>query len=378
MIDLAKVRPGSTLRIPFGSYAAATGAPGAVTNFADADIQVYKDGNTTARASAVGLTAITSFNGLVGINVITVDLSDDTTAGFWSGGSEYFIVVGDITVDGQTLRFPLVRFVIGIRSEILCTTIATLASQTSFTLTAGSADNSAYVGCTAYIHKFNSVVQCCMGVVSAYTGSTKTVTLASDPAIYTMTVKDSVSLFPRANVYAVGGTVQTARDLGATLGVAGAGLTALGDTRIANLDATISSRTKPADTQARVTLADTVTTYAGNTVQTGDTYALANGASGFVAIKAAIAALNNLAAGAAMTLTAGERTALANALLDLADAVETGLTPRQALRLLAAAEGGKVATALVTIRNAVADSKTRISATVDATGNRTAITTDLT
>lgn len=48
-------------------------------------------------------------------------------------------------------------------------------------------------------------------------------------------------------------------DAFARLGVAGAGLTALGDTRIANLDATISSRTKPADTQAAVTLVTTTT-----------------------------------------------------------------------------------------------------------------------
>lgn len=57
------------------------------------------------------------------------------------------------------------------------------------------------------------------------------------------------------------------------VGAAGAGLTALGDARIANLDATVSSRTKPADTQARVTLVDTVTTLTGHTPQTGDTYA---------------------------------------------------------------------------------------------------------
>lgn len=72
----------------------------------------------------------------------------------------------------------------------------------------------------------------------------------------------------------VPGTVQPQTgDSYARLGAAGAGLTALGDARIANLDATISSRTKPADTQARVTLVDTVTTYTGNTPQTGDSYA---------------------------------------------------------------------------------------------------------
>lgn len=43
------------------------------------------------------------------------------------------------------------------------------------------------------------------------------------------------------------------------IGAAGAGLTALGDTRIANLDATVSSRTKPADTQAAVTTVTNLT-----------------------------------------------------------------------------------------------------------------------
>ena len=40
-----------------------------------------------------------------------------------------------------------------------------------------------------------------------------------------------------------------------------------------------------------VKLADTLTTYTGNTVQTGDTFALANGASGFVATKVDTAAI---------------------------------------------------------------------------------------
>lgn len=47
-------------------------------------------------------------------------------------------------------------------------------------------------------------------------------------------------------------TAQTG-DAYARIGAAGAGLTALGDARLANLDAAVSSRTKPADTQAAVT-----------------------------------------------------------------------------------------------------------------------------
>jgi hypothetical protein len=87
------------------------------------------------------------------------------------------------------------------------------------------------------------------------------------------------------------------------------------------------------------------------------------------------------AVGSAMTLTSGERDSIAAAHLDLSNGIEVGLTPRQAHRLEAAAAAGKLsgaATSTVVIRNAVADSKPRVTATVDVDGNRTAITTDVT
>jgi hypothetical protein len=90
------------------------------------------------------------------------------------------------------------------------------------------------------------------------------------------------------------------------------------------------------------------------------------------------------AAGAGLTEAGGtgdQLTDIPAAILDLAAGVETGLTLRQAMRLLLAAEAGKLsgaATTTITIRNAVADSKNRIVATVDADGNRSAVTYDLT
>lgn len=72
---------------------------------------------------------------------------------------------------------------------------------------------------------------------------------------------------------------------------------------------------------------------------------------------------------------------IADAVLDRANAIETGLTPRQALRLIAAANAGIVsgaATTTITLRNAVQDSKARITATVDADGNRSSILWDVT
>lgn len=65
---------------------------------------------------------------------------------------------------------------------------------------------------------------------------------------------------------------------------------------------------------------------------------------------------------------------------DLGDGVELALTPRQAMRLIAAASAGKLSGAEGTeirIRD-LADSTDRIIATVDESGNRLAVVTDVT
>jgi hypothetical protein len=72
------------------------------------------------------------------------------------------------------------------------TTIATLASQTSFTLTAGSADDDAYNNCTIVIEDVTTSTQKAVGIISDYVGSTLTVTLKYDPAIFTMAATDKV------------------------------------------------------------------------------------------------------------------------------------------------------------------------------------------
>lgn len=80
-----------------------------------------------------------------------------------------------------------------------------------------------------------------------------------------------------------GNTPQTG-DSFARIGAAGAGLTALGDSRIANLDTTVSSRmatfSLPSNFSAllisaggHISNVDTLTTYTGNTPQTGDSFA---------------------------------------------------------------------------------------------------------
>ncbi len=126
-----------------------------------------------------------------------------------------------------------------------------------------------------------------------------------------------------------------------------------------NVNATISSRS----------------TYAGTAV------ASVTGAVGSVAAGGITAASFGASAIDAASLATDAVNEIADGLLDRAAGIETGLTPRQALRLNSAALAGVLsgaATTEILIRNAVANAKTRITATVDADGNRTAVVTDVT
>ena len=89
---------------------------------------------------------------------------------------------------------------------------------------------------------------------------------------------------------------------------------------------------------------------------------------------------DNLPASPAATSDIPSAAANAAALLDSADGVETGLTPRGALRLIAAALAGVLSgagTSTVVVKNAVANTKTRITATTDEVGNRSVVNTDV-
>jgi len=83
-------------------------------------------------------------------------------------------------------------------------------------------------------------------------------------------------------------------------------------------------------------------------------------------------------AGAAMALTTTERNSTADALLDRAGGVESGFTLRQVLRLLASVLLSKISgagTGTEVFRD-INNTKNRVTSTVDANGNRTAITLD--
>lgn len=193
MIDLGKVRPGSTIRIPFHTSDKDDASAITMTNFAVADILIYKDGSTTERASTAGFTATTDFDAKTGKHVIVIDLADNTTAGFYAAGSEYLVAIDAVTVDAVVVGAWVARFTIGYKNSLFDTTIATLASQTSFTLTSGPAEDDALNGMWVIIHDVASGVQCGQAVILDYTGVTKTVTLVAGTT-FTAAATDNISI----------------------------------------------------------------------------------------------------------------------------------------------------------------------------------------
>lgn len=108
VLNLGDVAAGSTLYVPFATYNAA-GASVTITGLAVTDIEIYKNGSVTQRASDAGYTLLDTdgidFDGITGIHGFSVDLSDNTDSGFYAAGSAYWLVVSAITVDSQTVNF---------------------------------------------------------------------------------------------------------------------------------------------------------------------------------------------------------------------------------------------------------------------------------
>lgn len=257
-----------TLVVVFDTFDS-NGASVTMTDLATTDIEIYKGSSITQRASDAGFTLIDTdgidLDGATGIHGFTVDLSDNTDAGFYAAQNDYYIVVNAVTIDSQTVRFIAARFSIDNRGLLRPTT----ATRT-LDVTAGG---------TAGIDWGN----------------------VENPT--------------------------TAVDLSGT----------------------------------DIQLCDTITTYTGNTVQTGDSFARLGAPAG-ASVSADIAALP---------------TAAENTTDIMGNVMENSETFAEQIRIMRAESAGKVAVsgATVTFRDA-ADSKDRITATTDANGQRTAVTVD--
>lgn len=109
-----QVPAGDVLPVMFATYDGATGASLTMTGLAVTDIEIYKDGSVTQRASDAGYTLLDTdgidFDGLTGIHGFSIDTGDNTDAGFYTVGAWFTVVVSAVTVDAQTVSFIACQF----------------------------------------------------------------------------------------------------------------------------------------------------------------------------------------------------------------------------------------------------------------------------
>ena len=133
-----------------------------ITNFANTDVHIHKDDSLTQRNNAAGITVDVDVDAITGSHFIKIDTADNTVADFWVSGADYFVRIEGTTVDAGTINAFVGSFSIENRrvaGHMVGADIATLASQTSFTLSQGSADDDAYNNCTVIITDQTTAIQ---------------------------------------------------------------------------------------------------------------------------------------------------------------------------------------------------------------------------
>jgi hypothetical protein len=109
-----QVPAGDVLPIMFSTYDGGTGASLTMTGLAVTDIEIYKDGSVTQRASDAGYTLLDTdgidFDGVTGIHGFSIDTGDNTDASFYTVGAWFHVVVSAVTVDAQTVSFIAAAF----------------------------------------------------------------------------------------------------------------------------------------------------------------------------------------------------------------------------------------------------------------------------
>jgi len=91
--------------IPFNAFTSNDPAASAtITDFANTDVHIHKNGSLTQRASSAGVAIDIDVDAITGGHWVTIDLSDNTDAGFYAAGSEISVRIEGVTIDGATVN----------------------------------------------------------------------------------------------------------------------------------------------------------------------------------------------------------------------------------------------------------------------------------
>ncbi len=101
------IKEDATIYLPFNTFDSNDPAGSVtITNLADADIKVHKDGNATPIVTD-GATIAIDYAGITGNHLITIDTSADAA---YSAGSEYAVRIEGTTVDAGTINAWVAQF----------------------------------------------------------------------------------------------------------------------------------------------------------------------------------------------------------------------------------------------------------------------------
>lgn len=378
MISYDNIPAGTVIPIDFNSFDAAGGSV-TITGLAVTDIEIYKDTSMTQRASDNGYTLLDTdgidLDGVTGIQGFSIDLSDNSDSGFYAVGSFYRVVVSAVTIDGETVSFTAYRFrIVPAESSAGVPKVdVTHFGGSAGTFSSGRPEvNTSHLAGTAYgSADFSATMKASINTeadtaLSDYDPPTNAEMVARTLAAASYATAAGQAAI-EADTQDIQSKIGTPVALDGGAATVGGMLTKLADDNGgADFDATTDSqqaiRDKAGDieTDTQAIEADT------NELQAD----WANGGRLDLILdaRASQTSVDDLP-------TANEN---ADALLDRADAIETGITPREAIRAIAAITVGEVSGAgsgTETFKGI--DSATdRVEVTVDNDGNRTAVTLD--
>lgn len=181
-----------------------------LTGLAVTDIEIYKNGGMTQRASDSGYALLGTngidIDGATGCHGISVDLSDNTTAGFYARGNDYLVMVNAVTVDGQTVRFCAATFSIENRAG------RNGVGDYEITLTINDTDGSPISGVSVWVNSSNTRSKSVAG--TKVTDTNGEIVFNLEYTTYYVFCHLSGYTFASASFTAASGSVPPTKDIG--------------------------------------------------------------------------------------------------------------------------------------------------------------------
>ena len=198
-----------------------------ITNFVNTDVHIHKDDGLTQRNNAAGITVSVDFDGITGSHMVKIDTSDNTVAGFWVVGHEYFVRIEGTTIDGATINSVIGQFSIENRfNEVDVVKWLGTAAATPTVAGVPEVDITHMAGGVQTVTDlkdfadagYDPVTNKVQGVVLVDTTTTNTdLVSAADVVNEWETQSQADPTGFHVNVLEIGGTAQTANDNGADI-----------------------------------------------------------------------------------------------------------------------------------------------------------------